>query len=44
VRLSPEKEPLRFVEVVECLAASGALGRLQVARAVPAAAPWRALA
>ena len=30
VRLSPEKDPLRFVEVVECLAAKGVLERLQV--------------
>ena len=30
VRLSPEKDPLRFVEVVECLAAKGILERLQV--------------
>ena len=30
VRLSPEKDPQRFVEVVECLAARGILERLQV--------------
>ena len=33
VRLSPEKEPARFVEVVEQLARSGVLQQLQVSRA-----------
>ncbi len=32
VRLSPEKDPMRFAEVVEHMGAKGALKRLQVAR------------
>ena len=35
VRLSPEKDPLRFVEVVECLNAKGLLKLLQVCCVLP---------
>ena len=39
VRLSPEKEPQRFVELVEALAASGLLQQLQVLF-LCCCAPW----